>query len=44
MSKGDLTPAAQEGYEAPAGVENIAAGKDGTLYFSCGTDLYRLRR
>ena len=30
--------------EAPAGVQNIAAGKDGALFFSCGADIYCLRR
>ena len=30
--------------DLPAAVSNVAVGKDGTLYASCGAEIYRIRR
>ena len=30
--------------EAPANVSNVAVGPDGTVYFSCGVDIYRVKK
>jgi len=36
--------ATEDVVELPAGVSNVAVGRDGTLYASCGADIYRIRR
>jgi len=40
MGRGKAVPVA----ELPAGVSNVAVARDGTLYASCGADIYRIRR
>jgi hypothetical protein len=36
--------ATEDVVELPAGVSNVAVGRDGTQYASCGADIYRIRR